>query len=145
MIMMTWFTSCSWSLEGGPPGNSWWGHPGSPNPVPILDQKMSFSTPVFRLRSSCFIFVSALSQFSGPNYLRGWNRLGLIRQKLCHPYQIRVQTKNSSKVPSATFHLCFSFLYLTFIQFLPNVFQPLWLLKAELWLKISQNSESLIS
>ena len=25
--------------------------------------------------SSCFIFVFALSQFSGPNYLRAWNRL----------------------------------------------------------------------
>ena len=41
--------------------------------------------PVF----SCFIFVFALSQFSGPNYLGAWNRLGLIMQKLCHYYQVR--------------------------------------------------------
>ena len=27
--------------------------PGSPNPDPISDQKMSFSTPVFRLGSGC--------------------------------------------------------------------------------------------
>ena len=34
---------------GGIPGNSWWGVlPGSPNPDPISDQNMSFSTPVFR-------------------------------------------------------------------------------------------------
>ena len=33
---------------------------------------------------SHFIFVFSLSQFSGPNYLGGWNRLGLIRQKLRH-------------------------------------------------------------
>ena len=43
---------------------------------------------------SCrFIFVFALSQFSGPNYLGASNRLGLIRQKLCHYYQIRAKTK----------------------------------------------------
>ena len=48
-------------------------------------------SPVF----SRFIFVFSLSQFSGPNYLRAWNRLGLIRQKLCHHYQVRVETKNS--------------------------------------------------
>ena len=41
--------------------------------------------PVF----SYFIFVFALSQFSGPNYLRACNKLGLIRQKLCHYYQVR--------------------------------------------------------
>ena len=35
--------------EGGTPGNSWWGcAAGFPNPNPISDQKMSFSTPVFR-------------------------------------------------------------------------------------------------
>ena len=36
--------------QGGTPGNSWGGGgvpPGSPNPDPISDQKMSFSTPVF--------------------------------------------------------------------------------------------------
>ena len=46
--------------------------------------------------SSRFIFVFALSQFSGPNYLGAWNRLGLIRQKLCHHYQIRAQKKKKS-------------------------------------------------
>ena len=35
---------------GGTPGNSWWDVPlGSPNPDPISDQKMNFSTSVFRL------------------------------------------------------------------------------------------------
>ena len=36
---------------GGTPGNSWWGcrvQPGSPNPDPILDQKVLLSAPVFR-------------------------------------------------------------------------------------------------
>ena len=37
----------------------------------------------------------ALSQFSGPSYLGAWNRLGIIRQKLCHHYQVRAETKNS--------------------------------------------------
>ena len=84
--------------------------PASPNPELISDQKMSFSTSVFRqdlgpgLNLACsrfsdswgdspvfshFIFVFTLSQFSRPNYLRVWNRLGLIRQKLCHYYQVR--------------------------------------------------------
>ena len=32
----------------GSPENSWWGMPpSSPNSVPILDQEMSFTTPVF--------------------------------------------------------------------------------------------------
>ena len=48
--------------------------------------------------SSRLIFVFALSQFSGPSYLGAWNRLGLIRQKLSHHYQIRAQKKNSSNV-----------------------------------------------
>ena len=73
--------------------------PASPNPELISDQKMSFSTPVFRqdlgpgLNLACsrfsdswgdspvfshFIFVFTLSQFSRPNYLGAWNRLGLI-------------------------------------------------------------------
>ena len=43
-------------------------------------------SPVF----SRFIFVFMLSQFSGSNYLGAWNRLGLISQKSCHHYQIRV-------------------------------------------------------
>ena len=46
--------------------------------------------------SSRFIFVFALSQFSRPSYLGAWNRLGLIRQKLCHHYQIRAQKKKNS-------------------------------------------------
>ena len=71
--------------------------PGSPNLDLIADSKIhihfrtwpnlacsrlsdSWGDSVFPL----FIFVFSLSQFSGPNYLGGWNRLGLIRQKLCH-------------------------------------------------------------
>ena len=96
---------------------------GSPNPDPISEKKCHFPHPFSdqiskihtnfqtwsilacsRLSdsgggspvSSRFIFVFALSQFSGPNYLGAWNRLGLIRQKLCHHYQIRAQKKNSS-------------------------------------------------
>ena len=61
-------------LGGGVP-------PGSPNPDPISDQQMSFSTPVHRPGSrlsdswgdsqvsSRFIFMFALSQLGGPNYL----------------------------------------------------------------------------
>ena len=51
--------------------------------------------------SSCFIFVFALSQFSGPNYLGAWNRLGLIRQKfitrvfLFLSYSFGIETINS--------------------------------------------------
>ena len=59
---------------------------------------------------SCFIFVFSLSQFSGPNYLGGWNRLGLIRQKLCHHYQVRAETKTFSKCISNT-HISISFLF----------------------------------
>ena len=47
-------------------------------------------SPVF----SRFMFVFALSQFSGPSNLGAWNRLGLIRQKICHHYQVRAETKN---------------------------------------------------
>ena len=45
-------------------------------------------SPVF----SRFIFVFALSQFSGPSYLGAWNRLGIIRH-----YQVRAETKKFSK------------------------------------------------
>ena len=61
--------------------------------------------------SSRFIFVFALSQFSGPNYLGAWNRLGLIRQKLCHHYQIRAQTKKSLQT-----HLEFAYFYFVLIH-----------------------------
>ena len=61
------------------------------------------STPTFRpgLPGSSRLSDSEgklpVPQFSGrPNYLGAWNRLALIRQKLCYRYQIRVQTKNSS-------------------------------------------------
>ena len=46
---------------------------------------------------SRFIFMFSLSQFSGPNYLGAWNRLCLIRQKLCHHYQVRAERKKFSK------------------------------------------------
>ena len=114
--------------------------PGSPNPDLIADQKMSFSTPIFRpdLRSlkSIPIFGPGLiwpvpgsqilgeTQFSpvlfscfgfpnsaGPNYPGGWNRLGLIRQKLCHHYQVRAETKTFSKCISNT-HISILFLFI---------------------------------
>ena len=47
IIKKTWDTYSNYS--GGTPGNSSWGvPPGSPNPHPISDQKLSFFTPVFR-------------------------------------------------------------------------------------------------
>ena len=61
--------------------------------------------------SSRFIFVFALSQFSGPNYLGAWNRLGLIGQKLCHHYQIRAQTKTFVKCISNS-RISISFLFI---------------------------------
>ena len=64
-------------------------------------------SPVF----SYFIFVFALSQFSGPNYLRAWNKLGLIRQKLCHYYQVGASTKKFSKCISNS-HTSISFLFI---------------------------------
>ena len=64
-------------------------------------------SPVF----SRFIFVFSLSQFSGPNYLRALNRLGLIRQKFCHHYQVRAETKKFSKCISNS-HICISFLFI---------------------------------
>ena len=123
--MMTWFTPCSWPPEGGTPGNSRWRcaarfskswpdfrprkcHFPHPFSVQISKIHTNFQTwsisACSRLSdsgegspsSSRFIFVFALSQFSGPKYLGAWNSLRLIRQKLCHHYQIRAQTKNSS-------------------------------------------------
>ena len=139
MITMTWFTTCSWPPEGGFPGNSWKGCAARfSKSWPDFRKKMSFSTPVFspiskihsnfqtwsilacsRLSdsgggspvSSRFIFVFALSQFSGPNYLGAWNRLGLIRQKLCHYYQIRAQTKKFVKCISNS-RISISFLFI---------------------------------
>ena len=43
-----------------------------------------------------FIFVFALSQFSGPNNLGAWNRLGIIGEDVCHHYQIRTEIKKNS-------------------------------------------------
>ena len=124
--MMTWFTPCSWSPRGGggTTGKSWWGVvPGSPNPDQISKIHTHFRTwpnlacsrlsdswgdsPVF----SRFIFVFSLSQFSGPNYLRALNRLGLIRQKFCHHYQVRAETKKFSKCISNS-HISISFLFI---------------------------------
>ena len=132
--MMTWFTPCSWSPEGGTTGNSWWGVvPGSPNPDLIEDQKSHFPHPFSdqiskihthfrtwhnlacsRLSDSWgdspvfsrFIFVFALSQFSGPSYLGAWNRLGIIRH-----YQVRAETKKFSKCISNS-HISISFLFI---------------------------------
>ena len=46
-----------------------------------------------------------------PNYLRAWNSLGLIRQKLCHHYQVRAETKKFSKCISNS-HISISFLFI---------------------------------
>ena len=61
--------------------------------------------------SSRFIFVFTLSQFNGPKYLGAWNSLGLIRQKLCHHYQIRAQTKKFVKCIS-NLRISISFLFI---------------------------------
>ena len=53
--------------------------------------------------SSCFIFMFALSQFSRPNYLGAWNRLGLIRQKSCH--QLSDQSVNENMNSSNAFRI----------------------------------------
>ena len=138
--MMTWFTPCSWSAKGGTTGNSWWGcgarfseswpywRPKKSHfPHPFSDQISKIHTH-FRTRPnlacswpsdswgdsqvfSRFIFVFSLSPFSGPNYLRGWNSLGLIRQKLCHHYQVRAETKKFSKCISNS-HISISFLFI---------------------------------
>ena len=138
--MMTWFTPCSWSPEGGTTGNSWWGcgarfSESWPYCRPknvifhIRFQTRSLkSIPIFRIwpNLACFrlsdswgnspvlshfIFVFSLSQFSGPNYLRAWNSLGLIRQKLCHHNQVRAETKKFSKCISNS-HISISFLFI---------------------------------
>ena len=139
--MMTWFTPCSWPLEagvllgilgGGMP-------PGSPNPELKFQTKKChfphlFSDQISKIHThfrtwpnlacsrlsdswgdspvfSRFIFVFSLSQFSGPNYLRALNRLGLIRQKFCHHYQVRAETKKFSKCISNS-HISISFLFI---------------------------------
>ena len=140
LIMMTWFTPCSWPPEGGTPGNSWWGcavrfskswpdfrpkkcHFPHPFSVQISKIHTNFQTwsilACSRLSdsgggspsSSRFIFVFTLSQFSGPKYLGAWNSLGLIRQKLCHHYQIRAQTKKFVKCIS-NLRISISFLFI---------------------------------
>ena len=60
-------------------------------------------SPVF----SCFIFMFSLFQFSRPNYLGAWNRLGLIRQKLCHHYQ-KKYSPNAFRISIFLFR-CYSF------------------------------------
>ena len=112
--------------------------PGSPNPDLIADQKCHFPHPFSdqiskinthfrtwpnlacsRLSDSWgdspvfsrFIFVFSLSLLSGPNYLRAWNSLGLIRQKLCHHYQVRAETKKFFKGISNS-HISISFLFI---------------------------------
>ena len=60
---------------------------------------------------SRFIFVFALSQFSGRSDLGAWNSLGIIRQKLCHHYQVRVETNKFSKCILNS-HISISFLFI---------------------------------
>ena len=141
MIMMTKFTTCSWFLEGDTLGNSWWecgarfskswpdfGPKKCHFPHSFSDQISEINTnfqtwsilACSRLSdsgegspvSSPFIFVFALSQFIGPNYLGTWNRLGLIRQKLCHHYQIRAQTKKKFVKCISNSRISISFLFI---------------------------------
>ena len=140
MIMTTWFTPRSWSPEGAYSGEflvtvcrpvlqiltrfqtkkCHFPHPFSDQISKIHTNYQTWSilacsrlsdsgggSPV----SSRFIFVFALSQFIGPNYLGAWNRLGLIRQKLCHYYQVRAQTKKFVKCISNS-RISISFLFI---------------------------------
>ena len=55
---------------GSSPSNSWWGvPPGSPNPDPILDQKISFSTPVLDLG---LVSRKSRSAFRAGNQILKW-------------------------------------------------------------------------
>ena len=64
-------------------------------------------SPVF----SRVIFVFAFSiQRTQLIYLGAWNRLGLIRQKLCHHYQLKAKTKKILQV-----HFEFAYFYFTFL------------------------------
>ena len=65
-------------------------------------------SPVF----SRVIFVFAFSiQRTQLNYLGAWNRLGLIRQKLCHHYQVKAKTKKILQV-----HFEFAYFYFVLIH-----------------------------
>ena len=125
MIMMIWSVHPAPDPPGGVLlGNLGEGvPPGSPNPVHISDQKCHFPHPfsaqISKIHThfqswpnlACsrfsdsggdspvsvrFIFVFALSQFSGPNNLGAWNRLGIIGEDVCHHYQIRTEIKKNS-------------------------------------------------
>ena len=119
--------------RGRTPGSSWWrcaarfskSWPDFPHPFSDQISKIHTNFQTWSILacsrlsdsgggspvSSRFIFVFALSQFSGPNYLGAWNRLGLIRQKLCHHYQIRAQTKTFVKCISNS-RISISFLFI---------------------------------
>ena len=81
--------------------------PGRPNLACSRFSDSWGDSPVF----SRFIFVFSLFQFSGPNYLRALNRLGLIRQKFCHHCQVRAETK---KIPQM--HFEFAHFYFVLIH-----------------------------
>ena len=50
-------------------------------------------SPVFSRVIFVFTFLIQRTQL---NYLGAWNRLSLIRQKLCHHYQVKAKTKKNS-------------------------------------------------
>ena len=52
-------------------------------PHPFSDQISKIHTHFWTWPN---LACSRLSQFSGPTYLGGWNRLGLIKQELCYHY-----------------------------------------------------------
>ena len=65
-------------------------------------------SPVF----SRVIFVfTFLIQWTQLNYLGAWNRLSLIRQKLCHHYQVKAKTKKISRCISNS-HISISSLFI---------------------------------
>ena len=65
-------------------------------------------SPVF----SRVIFVFAFSiQRTQLNYLGAWNRLGVIRKKLCHHYQVKAKTTNILQV-----HFEFAYFYFILVH-----------------------------
>ena len=123
---------------GGTTGNSWWGcgarfsqswpycrpknvifytrfQTRSLKSIPILGPDLIWPVPGSQIVGETPQFSPVLFScsrcLSGPNYLGAWNRLGLIRQKLCHHYQVRAETKKFSKCISNS-HNSISFLFI---------------------------------
>ena len=65
-------------------------------------------SPVFSRVIFVFTFLIQRTQL---NYLGAWNRLSLIRQKLCHHYQVKAKTKKISRCISNS-HISISSLFI---------------------------------